>query len=123
MPREVVLLTPSMPGDESFRAAAALVAPSVGGISMALDAGGLLARFHSADRDPLLTVLHPRRIRSLDEIERLLPSHGVLPPMPALGYWWTDAVVPWAALTPGLALAQALAKDLGGAFVDRATAL
>ncbi|MCU1527685.1 MAG: hypothetical protein JWP75_1448 [Frondihabitans sp.] len=123
MPREVVLLTPEMPGDESFRAAALRMAPTVGGISLALDAGGLLARFHSPDLDPLLTVLHPRRIRSLDEIDRLLPAHGALPPMPAPGYWWTDAVVPWgAALTPGLALARALAEELAGVLVDRAAA-
>jgi hypothetical protein len=121
MPREVVLLTPEMPGDAPFRAAATLIAPTVGGVSLALDAGGLLARFHSPNLDPLVTVLHPRRIRSLDEVARLLPSHSALPPMPAPGYWWTDAVVPWGeALVPGLALAQALAEQLGGVLVDRA---
>lgn len=120
MPRELVLLSSEMPGDESFRAAATLVAPTVDGISMTLDRGGLLARFHSPTLDPLLTVLHPRRVRVLDEIERLLPRVGGLPPMPPEGYWWTEAVVPWgAALGPGLEVTAALASSLGGVVVDR----
>ena len=118
MPRELVILSPSMPGDASFRAAADSLAEPV---SLTLDAGGLLARFHTRAQDPLVTVLHPPRITSSSEIDRLLPGHAALPPAPLDGLWWTDVVVPWGpAEVAGVALAVSLARELGGILVDRA---
>lgn len=116
MPREFVILSPTMPGDAPFRAAAVEFGEPV---SLTLDAGGLLARFSTPAHDPLLTVLHPRLIRSIDEMDRLLPGHPPLPDTPDL--WWTDAVAPWAA-TQDLAFsfASALARQLRGVLCDLA---
>ncbi|BDZ50327.1 hypothetical protein GCM10025867_25680 [Frondihabitans sucicola] len=118
MPREFVLLSPAMPGDAAFRAAGTSAGEPV---SLTLDSGGLLARFHTRALDPLVTVLHPRRITSGPEIDRLLPSHPPLPTPPAEGFWWTDVVVPWGpAEAGGVAVAVALAESLDGVLVDRA---
>lgn len=125
MPREFVILSPEMPGDAAFRAAAQAAGEPV---SMTLDAGGLLARFHTRALDPLVTVLHPRRITPDvlgPELARLLPGrpvlHGLRPDAVA-GLWWSDVVVPWGpAEVAGVAVAERLAALLGGVLVDRAS--
>jgi hypothetical protein len=117
MPRELVLLSASMPGDAVFRVAALSTAD--GGVppSLTLDAGGLLARFHTAELDPVVTVVHPRRGTGLAEIERLLPGLAPAPPVDVV--WWSDVLVPWGpAQDTGLRLAAVIARELGGVLVD-----
>ena len=114
MPREFVILSPRMPDDASFHAATlALSSPDLTPLSITLDAGGLLARFHTAEIDRVLTVLHPRVAASGDELDRLVPAH---PPVSFVGdRWWTDAVAPWGPDGElGERLAAALAEALGG---------
>ncbi|MBF4577764.1 hypothetical protein [Frondihabitans sp. VKM Ac-2883] len=118
MPREYVLLSPEMPSDAVFRAAAMSLAVDGGPVSLTLDAGGLLARFHTEALDPVLTVLHPRKVPGLSELSRILPGLEQLP-LPAESLWWSDVVVPWGgAQDPGALLAEAIARELGGRLVD-----
>ncbi|GAA3335890.1 hypothetical protein HP467_01035 [Curtobacterium albidum] len=116
MPREITILGPTLVGDAEFRPAAAAVDP---GIGLRLVRGGLVGRFTDADGRFVATVQHPRRVRSVTEVRRLLPDLTELPPeAEGGGWWWTDVLVPLHddAGSVGTALAEAIADHAHAAL-------
>lgn len=116
MPRELTILGPTLVGDAEFRPAAAAVDA---GIGLRLVRAGLVGRFTDADGRVVATVQHPRRVRSVAEVRRLLPDLTELPPEAAGGgWWWTDLFVPLHDDTEavGTALAQAIADHAHAAL-------
>lgn len=110
MPRELTILGPVLVGDAEFRPAAAAVDP---GIGLRLVRDGLIGRFSDGQGRLVATVQHPRRVRSTDEVRRLLPDVTALPDQAdGGGWWWTDVFVPLQQETSidGAALARAIAE-------------
>jgi hypothetical protein len=64
----------------------------------------------------VLSVLRPRLLPRLDEVERLLPGTEA----PAGTRWWTDAYTPWQAeAAVGIAILDAAAEASGGIVVHQ----
>ncbi|GAA1923422.1 hypothetical protein GCM10009775_14760 [Microbacterium aoyamense] len=103
MPRSSVVLGPTPTTGDAVASAAAIVLAGVEFELRALDEGAVLQVV--IDDVAVLSVLRPRLLPVLDEIDRLLP--GVRPP--AGTRWWTDAYTPWG---PG--------GEVGAAVLDEA---
>src|SRR6187431_2806304 len=94
MPRSSVALTPTpLSGDAVMTAAEAVRSQKLGADVEAFEARvldeGAVLQIVAGD-DVVLSVLRPRLLPRLDEVERLLP--GTL--APEATQWWTDAYTP-----------------------------
>ena len=123
MPRSSVALTPTpLSGDAVVAAAEAVRSQKLGADvepfeARVLDEGAVLQIV--AGDDVVLSVLRPRLLPCLDEVERLLP--GVTPP--AGTSWWTDAYTPWRPEgAVGVAILEAAAAASGGIVVHQGLA-
>ena len=123
MPRSSVALTRTpLSGDAVVAAAEAVRSQKLGADVeafevRALDEGAVLQIVAGAD--VVLSVLRPRLLPRLDEVERLLP--GVTPP--AGTSWWTDAYTPWRPEgAVGVAILEAAAEASGGIVVHQGLA-
>lgn len=119
MPRSSVALTPEpLSGDTVVAAAGRVWTEHASGAepleTRVLDEGAVL-QFVAGD-EVVLSVLRPRLLPRLDEIERLLPGIEA----PEGTRWWTDAYTPWqieGAL--GVAILDAAAAASGGIVVHQ----
>ncbi|GAA3638943.1 hypothetical protein GCM10022200_22900 [Microbacterium awajiense] len=98
MPRSSVLLTPGpVDGDAIARAAGEVWAagdgldPDADAFTLQTVDGGAALQVLAAGV-PVLTVLRPRMLPTVEEVFRLLPeARDPLPPVS----WWTEAYTPW----------------------------
>ena len=123
MPRSSVALTPTpLSGDSVVTAAEAVRAQKLGADVEAfevrvLDEGAVLQIV--AGDDVVLSVLRPRLLPRLDEVERLLPGTVA----PEATRWWTDAYTPWQPHgVIGVAILEAAAQAAGGIVVHHGLA-
>ena len=123
MPRSSVALTPEpLTGDAVVATAGRVWAEKLGSDASppearVLDQGAVL-QIVSGD-EVVLSVLRPRLLPRLDEVERLLP--GTVAPEGT--QWWTDAYTPWRPEgAVGVAILDAAVAASGGAVVHQGLA-
>ncbi|QIG39218.1 hypothetical protein G5T42_06735 [Microbacterium sp. 4R-513] len=120
MPRSSVALTSEpLSGDAVVSAAGRLWTATAGADAeplevRVLDEGAVLQLV--AGGEVVLSVLRPRMLPRLDEVERLLPDAEA----PEGTQWWTDAYTPWQAEgTIGVAILDAAAEASRGIVVHQ----
>lgn len=123
MPRSsVALTTEPLSGDAVVAAAGRVWTETPGGEGEPLQArvldDGAVLEFVAGDA-VVLSVLRPRLLPRLDEVQRLLPGTEA----PAAAQWWTDAYTPWQAEgAVGVAILDAAAEASGGIVVHQGLA-
>lgn len=123
MPRSSVALTREpLSGDAVVAAAGRVWSEKLGLEAQPLEArvldDGAVLQVVAGD-EVVLSVLRPRLLPRLDEVERLLP--GVAAPEGT--QWWTDAYTPWQPQgAVGVAILEAAAEASGGTVVHQGLA-
>lgn len=119
MPRSsVVLGSVPVDADTIARAAGAVwvkADPDAGDLELVPVDGGAVLQVRAGGR-AVLSVLRPRLLPTLDEIDRLLPGIDA----PAGTAWWTDAYTPWSPEGAiGVAILDAAAEASGALVVHQ----
>lgn len=123
MPRSSVALTPEpLSGDAVVAAAGRVWTEKLGSDAEPLEARvldeGAVLQLVAGD-EVVLSVLRPRMLPRLDEVERLLPGAEA----PEGTQWWTDAYTPWQAEGAiGVAILDAAAEASRGIVVHQGLA-
>lgn len=111
MPREITILAERAPDLEALASAAEGIA---GATEVREIEGGAASQVVTLRGEPLLTLYHPRILRTVGEVERLLPSAASV----ELPVFWCDAYAPWGdAGEAGVSIALRLALGVGATCV------
>lgn len=124
MPREIILVTPAPIALEVLVASAEEVDPTLR-VRQA-ERGALLQLVDEADAEVVLTLQQSSALQVPTEVERLLPERSLTPAVRAAVYEasvvgaaaWTEAFAPFERHGErGVAIAQGIARRLGGACI------